>query len=142
MAAAPLPCAGHTRDVLLIATVVVVVGCEVVVVGCVVVVVGWVVVVDGTVVVVVVATVLDVVESGIVVVVVDGTVVVVVVVVVRGMVVEVVVVVGGVVAQDGRTGDVAMAGVSFTGRRIRSPLRPTARIAERRIQLGGPYFTQ
>jgi len=126
MAAAPLPSAGQTNEVRLIGTVVVVVGCVVVVV------VPMVVVVVARV--VVVTTVLVVVEVGVVevVVVVDGGVVVVVVVVV----------VGGTVAHEGRTGDVAIAGVSFTGSSTRSPLRPAARTAERRIQVGDRYFTE
>jgi hypothetical protein len=85
----------------------------------------------------VVATVLLVVEVAIVDVVVE--VVVDVVVDDCGMVV---VVVGGAVAHEGSTGDVAIAGVSFTGSSIKNPLRPAAMIAERRIQLGGLQFTQ
>ncbi len=104
------------------------------VVGCVVVVGGTVVVVEvGVVDVVVVATVLVVVVGSTVVVVVD--VVVDVVVVDRGIVV---VVVGDEVAHEGSTGDVAIAGVSFTGRSINNPLRPAAMIAVRRIQVGAP----
>jgi hypothetical protein len=142
MAAAPLPCVGQIKAVRFMAIVVVVVGWVVVVVGWVVVVVvgGTVVVVEVVVdVVVVVATVLLVVV---------GTVVVVVEVVVDVVVVGwvvvgwVVVVVGGAVAHVGSTGEVAIAGVSFTGSRINNPLRPTARIAERRIQVGGRYFTE
>ena len=138
MAAAPLPCAGHTKEVLFTGTVVVVVGCDVVVV------------VGGTVVVVEVETVVVVVVAGmvVVVVVVVGVVDVVVVEVVGNVVVVVpgivvvVVVVGEEVAQVGRTGDVAIAGVSLTGSSINNPLSPTARTAVRRIQGGGPYFTQ
>ena len=136
MAAAPLPCAGHTKEVLFTGTVVVVVGCDVVVVG------GTVVVEVETVVVVVVAGMVVVVV--VVVGVVDVVVVEVVgnvVVVVPGIVV-VVVVVGEEVAQVGRTGNVAIAGVSLTGSSINNPLSPTARTAVRRIQGGGPYFTQ
>ena len=135
MAAAPLPCAGHTKEVLFTGTVVVVVGCDVVVVGGTVVVeveTVVVVVVAGMVVVVVVVGVVDVVVVEVV-----GNVV----VVVPGIVV-VVVVVGEEVAQVGRTGDVAIAGVSLTGSSINNPLSPTARTAVRRIQGGGPYFTQ
>ena len=135
MAAAPLPCAGHTKEVLFTETVVVVVGCDVVVVGGTVVVeveTVVVVVVAGMVVVVVVVGVVDVVVVEVV-----GNVV----VVVPGIVV-VVVVVGEEVAQVGRTGDVAIAGVSLTGSSINNPLSPTARTAVRRIQGGGPYFTQ
>ena len=136
MAAAPLPCAGHTKEVLFTETVVVVVGCDVVVVGETVVVevetVVVVVVAGMVVVVVVVVGVVDVVVVEVV-----GNVV----VVVPGIVV-VVVVVGEEVAHVGRTGDVAIAGVSLTGRSINNPLSPTARTAVRRIQGGGPYFTQ
>jgi len=135
MAAAPLPCAGHTKEVLFTETVVVVVGCDVVVVGGTVVVeveTVVVVVVAGMVVVVVVVGVVDVVVVEVV-----GNVV----VVVPGIVV-VVVVVGEEVAHVGRTGDVAIAGVSLTGTSINNPLSPTARTAVRRIQGGGPYFTQ
>ena len=100
-----------------------------VVVGCVVVVAGVVVDVEGIVVVVVV------------VVVVGGDVVDVVTTVL--VVVDVVVVVGGaVVAQVGRTGDVAIAVVSSIGSSTEDPLSPAATIAERRIHVGGRYCTE
>jgi hypothetical protein len=85
----------------------------------------------------------DVVVVTTVLVVVDGTVVLVVVVVVDVVVgARVVVVAGADVAHVGSTGDVAIAGVSFTGSRINTPLRPATRSADRRIQVEGPYFTE
>ena len=127
MATAPLPCAGHSSVDFL---------------GTVVVVVGWVVVVVGVVVVVVEGIVVVVVVGVVVVVVVGARVVVVVTTVVVVVDVVVVVVGGGVVAQVGRTGDVAIAGVSLTGSRTNRPLSAAASIAERRIHVGGRYFTE